>query len=75
MYILCKYIVGFPGGSDGKELACNAGDLGSIPGSGRFPGEGNHYPLQYSFVQNSMDRGAWWAAIQGDAKSETQLSD
>ena len=47
----------FPGGSDDKESACNAGDLGSIPGSGRSPGEGNGYPLQYSFLDNSMDRG------------------
>ena len=45
------------GGSDSKEPACNAGDLGSIPGSGRFPGEGNGYPLQYSCLENSMNRG------------------
>ena len=49
---------GFPGGSDGKASACNAGDLGSIPGSGRSPGEGNGNPLQYSCLENSMDRGA-----------------
>ena len=48
----------FPGGSDGKESACNAGDSGSIPGSGRSPGEGNGNPLQYYFLQNPMDRGA-----------------
>ena len=48
------------GGSDGKESAYNAGDLGSIPGSGRSPGEGNSYLLQYSCLKNSMDRGAWW---------------
>ena len=48
----------FPGGSDGKESACNAGDLGSIPGLGRSPGEGDGYPLQYSCLKNSMDRGA-----------------
>ena len=71
MQIYC----GLPWWFDGKELAGNTGDLGSIPGSRRFPGEGNHYPLQYSFVQNSMDRGAWWTAVHGDAKSETQLSD
>ena len=53
---------GFPGGSDGKESACNAGDLGSIPGSGRSPGEGNGYPLLYSYLENSMDRRAWWAS-------------
>ena len=50
---------GFPGGSDGEESACNAGDLGLIPGSGRSPGVGNGNPLQYSFLENSMDRGAW----------------
>ena len=49
---------GFPGGSDGKQSDCNAEDLGSIPGSGRFPGEGNGYPLQYSFLENPMDREA-----------------
>ena len=48
--------MGFPGGSDGKESACSAGDLGSIPESGRSPGEGNGYPLQYSCLENSMDR-------------------
>ena len=51
---------GFPGGSNGKESACNAGDLGLIPESGRSPGEGNGNPLQYSYLKNSMDRGAWW---------------
>ena len=50
---------GFPGGSDGKVSACNAGDPGLIPGSGRFPGEGNSNPLQYSFLEKSLDRGAW----------------
>ena len=54
---------GFPGGSEGKESACNVGDLGSIPGSGRSPGEGNGNPLQYCCLENSMDRGAWWAAV------------
>ena len=52
---------GFPGGSDGEESACSAGDLGSIPGLGGCPGEGNGYPLQYSCLGNPMDRGAWWA--------------
>jgi len=51
--------VGFSGGSDGKEFACDAEDLGSIPGSGKSPGEGNGYPLQYSCLEDSMDRGAW----------------
>ena len=65
---------GFPGGSAGKESACNAGDLGSIPGLGRSPGEGNGHPLQYSGLKNSMDRGAWHATVHGVAKSRTQLS-
>ena len=52
-------ILGFPGGSAGKESACNAGDLGLIPGLGRCHGEGNSYPLQYYGLENSMDRGAW----------------
>ena len=52
-------------GSEGKESACKAGDLGSIPGWGRSPGEGNGYPLQYSCLGNSMDRGTWWATIHG----------
>ena len=50
---------GFPGGSDGKAFACNAGDMVSIPGSGRSPGEENGNPLQYSCLENSMDAGAW----------------
>ena len=53
--------MGFPRSSVGKKSACNAGDLGSIPGSGRCPGEGNGNPLQYSCLENSMDRGAWQA--------------
>ena len=51
--------MGFTGGSDGKESACNVGDLGSIPGLGRSPGEGKGYPIQYSCLENSKDRGAW----------------
>ena len=54
--------------------ACNAGDLGSILGSGRSPGEGNSNPLQYSCLENPMDRGAWWAAVPGVTKSRTRLS-
>ena len=54
------YPGGFPGGSDGKKSASSGGDLGLIPGLGRFPGEGNSYPLQCSCLINSMDRGAWW---------------
>ena len=61
--------MGFPGGSDGKESACNAGDLGSIPGLGRSPGEGNSYPLQCSGLENSMDRGAWQTMIHEVAES------
>ena len=64
---------GFPGGSEGKESACNAGDLSSIPGLGIFPGEGNGYSLQYSCPENPMDRGAWWATVHGVTKSWTQL--
>ena len=62
------------GCSDSKESACNAGDPGSIPGSGRSPGEGNGNPLQYSCLENSMDRGTWWAAVHAVTKSRTQLS-
>ena len=57
--------MGFPGGSDSKESACNAGDLGSIPESGRYPGEGNGNPLQYSCLENSMDRGPRQAPVHG----------
>ena len=57
------------------ESVCNAGDLGSIPGSGRSPGEGKGHPLQYSCLENSMDRGACRATVQGVAKSKTRLSD
>ena len=60
---------GFPGGSDGKESACSAGDPGLTPGLGRFPGEGNGNPLQY--LENPMDSGAWWAIVQGVPKSWT----
>ena len=67
-------MVGFPGGSDGKESAFSAGDLGSILGSGRSPEEGKGYPLQYSCLENSTDRGAWQATVHGVLKSQTQLS-
>ena len=66
--------LGFPGGSDSKESAWNAGDLGLIPGSRRSPGRGNGNPLQYSCLEHSMDRGAWWAVLHGVAKSWTWLS-
>ena len=65
---------GFPGGSEVKVSACNAGDLGSVPGLGRFPGEGNGNLLQYSCLENHMDGGAWWATVHGVAKSQTRLS-
>ena len=61
-----------PSGSDGKESACSAGDPGSVPGLGRSPGEENGNPLQYSYLENSMDRGAWWAIVHGVAKSLTE---
>ena len=63
--------MGFPGGSDGIESACNVGDLGSIPGWGRSPGEGNGHPLQYSGLKNSMDKGAWQAIAHVVTKSQT----
>ena len=62
----------FPGVSDGKESSCNVGEPASIPGSGRFPGEGNDNPHQYSFLENSMGRGAWWAMVHGVTKSQIQ---
>ena len=65
----------FPGGSDSKASAYSTGNLGSFPGSGRSPGEGNGNPPQYSCLENPMDRGAWRATVHGVAKSRTQLSD
>ena len=67
--------MGFPGGSDDKESVCNEGDPGLIPGLGRSPGEGNSNPLQYSCLENSMDRGAWRATVHGVAKNRTRQSD
>ena len=64
----------FPGGLDGKESAYNTGDWGSIPGSGRFPGEGNGNPLQYSCLEDLVDKGAGWATVHGVSKSQTRLS-
>ena len=64
----------FSGGSDGKKSACNVGDPGSIPGSGRSPGEGNGNPLQYSCLENHMDKRAWRAIVHGVAKGQTQVS-
>ena len=66
--------LGFFGGSNGKESACNAGDPGLIHGLGRSSGEGNGNPFQYSCLGNAMDRGAWWATVCGVAKSLTGLS-
>ena len=65
------YLRGFPGGSDDKESTCNAGEPGLIPGSGRCPGGRHVYPLQYSYLENLMDRGTWWATVHGVAKSQT----
>ena len=65
----------FPSGSDSKESAYNVEDPGSIPGSGRSPGKGTGYPLQYSCLENHMDRGAWWARVHGVSKSWTRLSE
>ena len=63
------YVLSF--GADGKESACNAVNLGSIPGSGRCPGRGHGNPLQYSCMETSMDRGAWWTTVHGAAGSDT----
>ena len=70
---ITPFWLGFPGGSVGKESACNARDLGSIPRSGRSPGEGNGNPPQYSCLENPMDRGAWQAIVHRVAKSQTHL--
>ena len=66
--------LGFCDGTAGKESACNAGEKGSIPGSGRSHGGGHGNPLQYSCLGNLVDRGAWWATVHGLAKSRTRLS-
>ena len=73
--LLTPVFLGFPSDSDGKESTCNAGDLGLIPGWGRSSGEGNGNPLQYSFLENSMDRGAWLATVHGVVKSQTTTTD
>ena len=71
IYLVHSPYLGFPGGSDSKASVYKAGDLGSIPGLGRFPGEGNGNSLQYSCLENSVDRGAWWATVHRVAKSQT----
>ena len=65
------YVKGVPGGSDGKEFTCNAGDPYSIPGLGISSEKGNGYPLQYSCLENPMNRRAWWTTVHGVAKSQT----
>ena len=65
---MCKFMWGFPGGSGGKESACNVRDTGSNPGSERFPGEGNGYPLRYSCLANLMNRGAWRFMYMGSQR-------
>ena len=65
----------FPGGTIVKNLPLNAGEAGSIPGFGRSPGVGNGNPLQYSCLENSINRGIWWATVHGVAKSQTQLGE
>ena len=78
-YAMSQRSKGFPSdGSAGKEATCNAGDtgdVGSIPGSGRFPGGRNGKPLQYSCLENPMDGGAWWAAVHGVAEGQSRLND
>ena len=70
-YCLVSLFDGLPGGSDGKESSCNAGDPGSILGPGRSPGQGNDNLLQYSCLGSPMDRRVWWALVDGVAKSQT----
>ena len=80
IFVVCDFhpysiIKGFPVGSEVKASACKEADQGSIPGSGRSPGEGNGNPPQYSCLENPMDGGAWWATVHRVAKSRTRLSD
>ena len=74
-YCIYENANGLPGELSGKESNCQAGDMGSIPGWGRVSGEGNGNPLQYSGLENSMDRGAWKATVHGVTKSRTRLND
>jgi len=76
MISLSIYLLGFPGGTVVKNLPANAGDTGdesSIPGLGRSPGGGHGHPLQYSCLENPVDRGAWWATVHGISQSQIQL--
>ena len=75
VYVQVQIRCPFPGGSEVKASAWNAGDPGSIPGLGRSPGEGNGNPLQYSCLENPMEGGAWWATVHGVEKSRKRLSD
>ena len=75
IYCTAQGTMGFSGGSDSKEFACNAQDLASIPGLGRSPGGGHGNPLKYSCLESPTDRGAWQAMVHGVAKNPTQLSD
>ena len=77
IYLTYTVYTGLPSWLSGKESACSerdAGDVSLIPGSGRCPGGENGTPLQYSYLENPMDRGAWWATVHGVAKSQTRLS-
>ena len=74
-FSLSDILTSFPGGLEVKVSACSVGDLGSIPGLGRFLGEGNGNQLQHFWLENPMDGGAWWATVHGVAKSQTRLSD
>ena len=71
IHTLDLFMVGFPVDADGKESACNAGNRHSVPGSARSPGGGHGNPLQYSCLENPMDKGAWWATVHGVAESDT----
>ena len=71
VFVVIYQDLGFPHSSAGKESACNAGDLGPIPGSGRSPGEGNDSPLHYTCLENPIDRGTWWATVHGSQELDT----
>ena len=75
IYVSILVLLGFLGGVVVKNPSPSAGDMGSVPGLGRSSGVGNSNPLQYSCLENSMDRGVWWAKVHGVTKSQTQLTD